>query len=44
MNKTDLSITNRISLLKSRNRENGNIIKKLERKHRKIRGENNDRP
>ena len=38
-----LAITNRIALLKSRNEENGNIIKKLERKLRKILGENHDR-
>lgn len=31
-----LAITNRIALLKSRNRDNGNIIKKLERKHRNL--------
>lgn len=42
MNKTKLAIDNRIALLKSRNEDNGNIIKKLERKLRKIRGENHD--
>lgn len=43
MNHTDLAFTNRIALLKSRNRDNGRIVTKLERKRRKIRGENNDR-
>lgn len=32
----ELQIENRIALLKSRIRENGNIIKKLERKQRKL--------
>lgn len=35
MNRTTLYYENRISLLKSRDRENGKIIKKLERKLRK---------
>ena len=33
---TELAINNRIELLKSRGRDNGNIIKKLERKLRKL--------
>jgi hypothetical protein len=32
----ELQIENRIALLKSRGRENGNIVKKLERKCRKL--------
>ena len=40
MNFEELKITNRIELLKSRKAENGNIVKKLERKLRRIRGEN----
>lgn len=39
MNFEELKITNRIELLKSRKAENGNIVKKLERKLRRIRGE-----
>jgi hypothetical protein len=39
MNNTELAITNRLTLLKSRNRDNGRIVKKLERKLRRIRGE-----
>lgn len=34
-------IESRIRVLKSRPKENNNIIKKLERKLRKIKGENN---
>ena len=33
-------IINRIELLKSRNAENGNIVKKLERKLRKLQNNN----
>lgn len=40
---TELAITNRIALLKSRKTENGNIVKKLERKLRKIREENSEK-
>jgi hypothetical protein len=40
MNFDELKIVNRIDLLKSRKAENGRIIKKLERKLRKVRGEN----
>lgn len=32
MNNTELAIKNRITLLQSRKRDNGRIIKKLERK------------
>lgn len=39
MNFDELKILNRIELLKSRKAENGNIIKKQERKLRRIRGE-----
>lgn len=35
----ELMITTRIALLESRKRENGNIIKKLQRRLRKIRNE-----
>ena len=35
----ELMITTRIVLLESRKRENGNIIKKLQRRLRKIRNE-----
>ena len=35
---TELAITNRIILLKSRGRDNGKIIAKLERRLRQIRG------
>lgn len=38
MNNTELAITNRITLLQSRQRDNGNIIKKLQRKLARIRG------
>ena len=38
MNNTELAITNRITLLRSRGRDNGRIIKKLERKLRTLRG------
>lgn len=34
---TELAITNRIALLQARGRDNAKIIKKLERKLRKIR-------
>lgn len=37
MNNTELSITNRIALLQSRKTDNGNIIKKLERKLKALR-------
>ena len=37
MNFEELQIMNRIELLKSRKTENGRIVKKLERKLRKIR-------
>lgn len=36
---TELAIMNRITLLKSRKRENGRIIMKLERMLRRIRSE-----
>lgn len=36
MNNTELALTNRITLLRSRKTENGRIIKKLERRLRKI--------
>lgn len=36
MNRTDLHYENRIRTLKSRGRDNGNIVKKLERKRRKL--------
>ena len=36
MNNTELAIRNRITLLKSRGTDNGNIIAKLERKLSKI--------
>lgn len=36
MNRTALYYENRINVLKSRNRDNGNIIKKLERKLKKL--------
>jgi hypothetical protein len=36
MNNTELAIMNRIALLRSRGTENGNIIKKLERKLRAL--------
>lgn len=36
MNNTELAIKNRIILLRSRRTENGNIIRKLERKLRKL--------
>jgi hypothetical protein len=39
MNNTELAIITRIQLLQSRKTENGRIIKKLERKLAKIRGE-----
>ena len=39
MNNTELTIMNRIILLKSRARDNGRIIKKLERQLRSIRSE-----
>ena len=39
MNFNELKIINRIELLKSRKADNGNIIKKQERKLRVIRGE-----
>lgn len=42
MNNTELAITNRIALLQARNRENGNIIKKLERKLAKLKEGQND--
>jgi hypothetical protein len=35
---TELAIMNRITLLKSRGRDNGRIIAKLERRLRQIRG------
>ena len=38
MNNTELAITNRITLLHSRQRDNGNIIKKLQRQLARIRG------
>lgn len=38
MNNNELAIINRITLLSSRNRENGNIIKKLQRQLERIRG------
>ena len=34
--KTELELTTRIALLQSRNRENKNIIKKLERELRRV--------
>ena len=37
MNFEELQIMNRIELLKSRKTENGRIVKKLERKLRKVR-------
>jgi hypothetical protein len=37
---SELAIQNRIALLKGRGRENGNIIKKLERKLRQIQNNN----
>ena len=40
MKATELSIKNRIALLKSRGEENGNIIAKLERKLRSLAQEN----
>lgn len=40
MNNTELAIINRIELLKSRKRDNGRIIAKLERRLRKIREAN----
>ena len=36
MNNTELAIKNRITLLQSRKRDNGRIIKKLERKLSKL--------
>jgi hypothetical protein len=36
MNNTELAITNRIILLRSRKRDNGRVIAKLERRLRKI--------
>lgn len=36
MNRTNLYYENRIRTLKSRGRDNGNIVKKLERKLRKL--------
>ncbi len=39
MNKSELAITNRITLLQSRQRDNGNIIKKLQRQLALLRGE-----
>ncbi len=36
MNNNELAIMNRITLLKSRGRENGKIIAKLERKLRRL--------
>lgn len=38
MNNTELALMNRITLLKSRGRDNGRIIKKLERQLRALRG------
>lgn len=35
---TELKIENRIALLRSRGRDNGNIIKKLERQLAKLQG------
>ena len=40
MNNTERAIRNRITLLRSRKRENGRIIKKLERKLFKFKEEN----
>ena len=40
MNNTELAILNRMVLLKSRKTENGCIIKKLERKLRKLNANN----
>ena len=40
MNNTELAITNRIALLRSRHTENGNIIKKLERKLKALQSTN----
>ena len=34
---TELALENRIALLKSRQRDNGNIVKKLERKLKTLR-------
>ena len=39
MNFEEIKILNRIELLKSRKAENGRIVKKQERKLRRIRGE-----
>lgn len=36
MNNTELAIRNRLTLLKSRNRDNGRIVKKLERRLRNL--------
>ena len=38
MNNTELALMNRITLLKSHGRDNGRIIKKLERQLRALRG------
>lgn len=39
MNHTELAIMNRITLLKSRGRDNGKIIAKLERRLRRLRNQ-----
>ena len=39
MNNTELAIRNRIALLQSRSRDNGKIVKKLERKLSKLKKE-----
>ena len=40
MNNNERAINNRITLLQSRKRDNGRIIKKLERKLSKLKGGN----
>ena len=40
-NRMEKRIESRIRVLKSRAKDNSNVIKKLERKLRKIKGENN---
>lgn len=39
MNKSEIAIINRITLLESRKRDNGNIVKKLRRQLALLRGE-----
>lgn len=39
MNKSEIAIINRITLLESRQRDNGNIVKKLRRQLALLRGE-----